>query len=123
MRQTLPRQMRIRRRADFVACYDLGVRRHTAHFLVFVRPSAQAGQDVRVGVAVSRKVGNAVTRNRVKRLLREFCRLHREALPVGADIALAAKRHAGAAALGLAGVTAELLPAVRALGRALRDQA
>ncbi|SDF63395.1 ribonuclease P protein component [Desulfovibrio legallii] len=113
----LPRQLRIRRRAEYTACYERGRRFHTEHFLVFVLSGAQPEASARTGMAVSRKVGKAVTRNRVKRLLREFFRLHREELPVGVHIVAVAKKHAGQVALDLTGVTAELLPPLRRLAR------
>ena len=111
----LPRELRIRRRAEYTACYERGRRLHTEHFLVFVLSGEHPQCGTRTGMAVSRKVGKAVTRNRVKRLLREFYRLHREDLPVGVHIVTVAKKHAGQAALNLAGVTAELLPPLRRL--------
>ena len=118
-RYLLPRQLRIRRRVEFTACYERGRRYHTEHFLVFVLPGGCPGLRARTGMAVSRKVGHAVVRNRVKRLLREFYRLHREELPVEADIVTIAKKHAGEAALDYACVAAELLPLLR---RAARHQ-
>ena len=116
-RHILPRQLRIRRRGEFTACYERGRRYHTEHFLVFVLPRACPGLRARTGMAVSRKVGKAVVRNRVKRLLREFYRLHREELPVEADIVTVAKKHAGEAALDYARVAAELLPLLRRVAR------
>ena len=105
-----PKAARVRRRAEFNACYERGRRLHSPHFLLFWLPGPEGR--ARTGMAVSRKVGDAVTRNRIKRLLREFFRLHAPALPAG-DVVAVAKRHAGGAGLDLAAVTGELLPLLK----------
>ena len=110
----LPRQSRIRKQAEYSACYERGRRYHTEHFLVFVRPR-ENGACTRMGMAVSRKVGKAVTRNRVKRLLRAFFRLHRALLPEHLDIVAVAKKHTGAADLSQDRVNAQLLPLLQRL--------
>ncbi|MBW1780634.1 MAG: ribonuclease P protein component [Deltaproteobacteria bacterium] len=79
-------------RADFVNLNRWGKRQHTRHFVVITK---QNGLGItRLGVTVSKKAGNAVKRNRVKRLIREFFRLNNSKIPQGYDIVVAAKKDA-----------------------------
>ena len=57
----------------------------------------EAPPPTRLGITVTRKVGNAVVRNRIKRLVREVFRQHRERLPTGLDIVWVAKQQAAGA--------------------------
>ena len=66
---------------------------------------ACAGQ-LRVALTVSRKVGNAVVRNRVKRWIREAVRHQLEAIPTGFDVVVIA--HPQAAQAGLHGISRDL---------------
>jgi ribonuclease P protein component len=68
--------------------------------LVAPQPSSVVAAGPRFGVTVTRKVGNAVQRNRVKRLLREALRHHKTMFPSGHDVVWIAKRNAGELTLG-----------------------
>jgi ribonuclease P protein component len=83
---------RLRQRKDFHLAFRYGSRRYTQHFTIVLRPNAL--QFSRLGVTVSKKVGNAVKRNRVKRYLREFFRLHKHKLPPSHDLVIIAKKNA-----------------------------
>jgi ribonuclease P protein component len=80
---------RILKHSDFKTIYQRGEKTYTEHFLVFTCPNALGWK--RLGVTVSKAVGNAVARNYVKRLLREYFRLHKPSLPASADILIIAK--------------------------------
>jgi ribonuclease P protein component len=63
------------RHADFERVYKQGRRHFAAHLTVFYLPRQKA-EGVRVGFTVSKVLGGAVVRNRMKRRLREAVRLH-----------------------------------------------
>ena len=79
---------RLTRSAEFDAVYRRGSSAASRHLVVYAFPSER--DEARVGIAVSRKVGNAVVRNRLKRQLREaFDAL--DPTPVGLDVVLVAR--------------------------------
>lgn len=91
-RYTFSKSERLLNRKDFVNLNKGGKRRHTPHFTVIFEEN---GLDItRLGITVSKKAGNAVQRNRIKRLIREFFRLHKACFPQGYDIVITAKKGA-----------------------------
>lgn len=80
---------RILRRPEFTRVYER--RCSVADDTLIVYGSENGLKTPRLGLAVSRKVGNAVTRNRWKRLIREAFRQIREDLPVGVDLVVSAR--------------------------------
>jgi ribonuclease P protein component len=48
----------------------------------------------RIGITVTRKIGNAVVRNRIKRQVREFFRVHKQRIETGRDLVVIAQRGA-----------------------------
>jgi ribonuclease P protein component len=87
-----PKAVRLRRRREFLTLQGRGRRRHTPSFVVVHVPAE--GSTSRLGVTVSSRVGNAVVRNRIKRLVREIFRGRRPDLPAALDIVVIAKPHA-----------------------------
>lgn len=97
-----PSTIRLRKRADFLRLSHEGRKVHQAHFLLLYRHRSDGS--FRIGITVSRKVGNAVTRNRVKRLVREVCRQFVSVTP--ADYSIIARK--GAGMLGINEIRVEL---------------
>ncbi|MBF0379649.1 MAG: ribonuclease P protein component [Magnetococcales bacterium] len=64
------------------------------HFLLFVLLN-KGGKEPRLGMTVSKKVGNAVVRNRIKRVVREFFRQNRSLLTSSFDCVVIARPRAG----------------------------
>ena len=90
---------RLSRSADFDRVYREGRSHASRHLVVYAFPrtaSRDEDEDVpRLGVSVGRKVGGAVDRNRMKRLLREAFWSAAESLPDGYDFVLVARPDAG----------------------------
>lgn len=104
-----PKDARLRKRADYSLCYDSGRKYFTRHFIVFVRESD--GETVRTGMAVSKKIGKACMRNRIKRLLREFFRLHVTNRCCGRDVVVIARKGISET-IALSQLEEELMPIV-----------
>ena len=78
------RDYRLRRPADFERVYSERRSASDGRITVCCRPNGLSYS--RLGLSVSSRIGNAVVRNRWKRLLREAFRLHRADLPSGLDL-------------------------------------
>lgn len=85
---------RLRAHREFVRAQRMGRRVITAHFVLLVSASpdsAKAPKLPRLGLVVSRKVGGAVARSRIKRVCRECFRTWPDLLPLGTDLVAIAK--------------------------------
>ncbi|MFH0845600.1 MAG: ribonuclease P protein component, partial [Pseudomonadota bacterium] len=70
----------------------IGNRYQTAHFTALFHQNRLG--ITRLGITVNKKIGNAVQRNKIKRLIREFFRLHESYFPRGYDMVFVAKHGA-----------------------------
>lgn len=95
---------RVKTRADFLRLSNASRRVHMPHFVLLV--GGRADERTRLGITVTRKIGNSVARNRVRRLVREVFRLHPELFPSGQDVVFIAR--AGAPLLDFATVLDEV---------------
>ncbi len=114
-----PAAIRVRKRREFLRIQGAGAKHHLRHFLVFVVPPAgnpagpaeKRSDDVRLGITVTRKVGCAVVRNRIKRYVREAFRRKRGSFTPGYEMVWVAKQ--SAASVGYD----EVVAAMDALGK------
>ncbi len=83
------RKERIKKRTDYLAAYKNGHKFGTKHFKITVLNNKRHFR--RLGISISKKTGNAVQRNYVKRRLREYFRLNKNLFPCNSDIIITAK--------------------------------
>jgi ribonuclease P protein component len=88
--QAFGKEERVRKRQDYLRIYEQGTRRYSQRFTIITCRNPTGIR--RLGMTVSKKAGNAVQRNRIKRLLREFFRLNKLRLPAAQDIVIIAKK-------------------------------
>jgi ribonuclease P protein component len=112
-----PAKLRLKQRREFLRVQRGGRKHHLRHFMVFASrrivaetsaSSSESGSEsasesaseplpTRLGITVTRKVGDAVTRNRIKRMVREVFRQNRRRLQPGLDLVWVAKQQAAEA--------------------------
>lgn len=87
-RYTLDRSFRIRRNKEYRRIYRIGHRFRNRAGLLYVCRKKHA--PIRIGFVATKRIGDAVSRNRAKRLMKEVYRLHRHELSLGYEVVLLA---------------------------------
>src|SRR5262245_39993171 len=71
---TFGKALRVRKRAEFQAIQSHASRVPTRHFVLLLRARDASPEGARIGITASKRIGNAVVRNRTKRIVREAFR-------------------------------------------------
>ena len=108
---------RLRKSGEFILLQRCGARYQSGHFVLYGLGGAK-DEPSRLGITVSRRVGNAVVRNRLKRRVRECYRLKLRAM-LTASVAMVVIARKGAGNLEWATIDAELVAGAVALGHKL----
>lgn len=92
----MQKENRLTRREDFNKVYRYGKSAANHQFVVYfmAQPAAVEGNGFRLGISVSKKVGNAVVRNRIRRLVKEIVRAHGDKIAPRTDMILIARKPA-----------------------------
>ena len=92
MNNGFPKKTRVRTQGDFDAVYQS--KHFAADGVLVIHAASNGTEQTRLGLSVSRKVGNAVVRNHWKRRIRESFRLQQSDLPRGLDIVVRPRKGA-----------------------------
>ena len=123
MRDRAPRRRRLSRSAEFERVYRQGRSKGNRFLVLYAFPRedearADPAEGPRLGLSVTKRVGGAVDRNRVKRVLREAFWAEAERLPMGSDYVVVARPDARGLAEreGMGGIRVALAELVDGLG-------
>ena len=94
-RSGFSKKERLRKRREFLDLYEHGEKIQSAYFVLYMLENGRSCH--RLGITVSRKIGTAVVRNRIKRSLREIFRANKQAIFPYCDLVVNAKRAAARA--------------------------
>lgn len=116
--QRFPKSVRLLSQSDFDSVYQSDV--FAADDFLVIRAGRNDLGVTRLGLSVSRKVGNAVVRNRWKRLIRQAFRVQRADLPLGLDLVVRPRK---GAVCELAGITQSIARLAQRVERKLVSSA
>ncbi len=85
-----PKSNRVTARKEYQAIYQTGSKVVHRCLVLYFKPNQL--DRVRLGISVSKRIGNAVVRNRIKRLFREAFRLNRHRYRPGYDLVCIARK-------------------------------
>ena len=90
-KNTLRKHEKICRKKEYLTIYREGSRKYSDNFTILTHKHAPG--DIKLGITVNRKVGNAVRRNRIKRLIREYFRLNKLRFSEAQDIVIMGRKN------------------------------
>jgi ribonuclease P protein component len=93
-RHLFRKSARIQKRIEFIKLSENGRKLKNEHFIAVIGPG-EAGT-TRLGITVTKKIGCAVIRNRIKRFIREYFRLNRHRIMGRWDISIIARKRVSA---------------------------
>ncbi len=89
------KSQRLLKRKNFLILSEEGTICHSSLFIGVFKENTETVCSERLGITVSKKVGNSVSRNRIKRLVREYWRIYFPLKEKNIDINIIAKRNCG----------------------------
>lgn len=110
--RSFPRQNRLRGRTNFLKTLTKGARRQGRWCEIVFGEAAEGQPGTSFGIVVTGKAGNAVRRNRLKRIIREYLRTHKNIWPENKMVVIRIKAHVG----DEAGLLAEIDDMMKNLG-------